>query len=92
MITFYNKTVVQEFTCLVGVCTIHGSVNTKLMDEAKKLKREFSPEFKEWFIQMKAKFDNGLSMHGDANDWWWKPAMRIQIPGVKFPGEEGYDV
>lgn len=90
MITFYNKTDVKEFTCLGGVCTIYGSINTKLMEEVKKLNRDFSPEFKEWFIQMKAKFDNGLPLHGYENDWWWKPAMRIQIPGVKFPGEEGY--
>ena len=92
MITFYNKNDVQEFTCLGGVCTIYGSVNKKLMNESKKLKREFSSEFKEWFIWMKANFDNGLPLHGDENDWWWKPAMRIQMPGVKFPGEEGYEV
>ena len=92
MTTFYIKNDVKEFTCLGGVCTIYGSINLKLMEEAKKLKRDFSSEFKEWYIQMKAKFDNGLPRHGDANDWWWKPAMRIQIPGVKFPGEEGYEV
>lgn len=88
MITFYNKSDVKEFTRLGGVCTIYGSINTKLMEEVKKLKRDFSPEFKEWYIKMKAKFDKNLL--GDENDWWWKPAMRIQIPGVKFPGEEGY--
>lgn len=88
MITFYHKNDVQKFTCLGGVCTTYGSINTKIMEEVKKLKREFSPEFKNWFIWMKANFDTGLPMHGDENDWWWKPAMRIQIPGVKFPGEE----
>ena len=69
---------------------IFGFTNRKLIEEVKKLKRDFTPEFKEWYIQMKAKFDNGLPLHGDENDWWWKPAMRIQMPGVKFPGEEGY--
>lgn len=84
----YIKNDIKEFEILgTG---ISGFINLRLEEEVKKLNRDFSPEFKEWFIQMKAKFDNGLPRHGDENDWWWKPAMRIQIPGVKFPGEEGY--
>lgn len=86
-VIFHNK---DEIPFVILGTGISGFRNEKLIKEAKKLKREFSPEFKEWFIWMKANFDNGLAMHGDENDWWWKPAMRIKMPGVKFPGEEGY--
>ena len=83
------KNDIQEFEILgTG---IFGFRNQQLLEEVKQLKRDFSPEFKDWYIQMKAKFDNGLPRHGDGNDWWWKPAMRIQIPGIKFPGDEGYN-
>ena len=86
----YIKNDIKEFEILgTGISCF---INLRLEEEVKKLKRDFSPEFKEWFIQMKAKFDTGLSRHGNDNDWWWKPAMRIQIPGVKFPGEDGYEV
>lgn len=83
------KNDIQEFEILgTG---IFGFRNQQLLEKVKQLKRDFSPEFKDWYIQMKAKFDNGLSRHGDENDWWWKPALRIQIPGIKFPGDEGYN-
>ena len=69
-----------------GIVDINYFVNNRLMEQSKQLKRKFSNDFKDWFINMKSKFDHGLPMHGDINDWWWVPAMRIHIPGVKIKG------
>jgi hypothetical protein len=69
-----------------GIVTIYYSTNETLIQQCKQLKRNFSQEFKDWFIWMKANFDNGLPLHGDRNDWWWVPAMRLHIPGIQFPG------
>ena len=76
----------EQFTIYGGSVTINGFVNKKLIEQSKTLKRNFSNEFKNWFIWMKANFDSGLPLHGDENDWWWMPAMRIHIPGIKFKG------
>ena len=76
----------EQFTILGGIVTINGFVNKKLMEQSKTLKRNFSNEFKNWFIWMKANFDGSLYCSGDENDWWWMPAMRIRIPGIKFKG------
>ena len=69
-----------------GAIAIHYSINEKLREQCKQLKREFSQEFKDWFIWMKANFDHGLASHGNKDDWWWVPAMRLQMPGIKIKG------
>lgn len=75
-----------HFTSYGGKVPIYGFKNEKLIEQCKELKRTFKKEFKDWFIWMKANFDHGLSLHGDLNDWWWVPAMRLHIPGIKFRG------
>ncbi len=49
-ITFHKKKDVDEFVIYGGVC-IHGSVNHKLQEEVKTMKREFTPEFMAWVHQ-----------------------------------------
>lgn len=89
-IVFHNKKDVEEFVCYGGVCTIHGSVNHKLLEEVKTLKREFTPEFKAWYINMMGTCNNRLLLdsYKNKNEWWFRPALKIAHPEIKtFDGE-----
>ena len=89
-ITFHNKKDVDEFVIYGGVCTIYGSVNHKLREEVKTWKREFSPEFKAWYINMMGTCNHRLLLDSDKNknEWWFRPALKIAHPEIKtFDGE-----
>lgn len=88
-ITFHNKKDVDEFVIYGGVC-IHGSVNNKLREEVKTWKREFTPEFKAWYINMMGTCNNRLLLDCDKykNEWWFRPALKIAHPEIEtFDGE-----
>ena len=81
---------VEEYAIYGGVCIIHGSVNHKLIEEVKTWKREFTPEFKEWYINMMGTCNHRLLLDSDKfkNEWWFRPAMKIAHPEIKtFDGE-----
>lgn len=83
-ITLYDNDV-TPYIIYSGKKTISGFVNKKLLEEVKQRKREFSKEFKDWYIWMKANFDN-LIHHNEMCNWRWIPAMRLQYPGIRFEG------
>jgi hypothetical protein len=88
-IVFHNKKDVEEFVIYDGVC-IHGSVNHKLREEVKTWKREFTPEFKNWYINMMGTCNHRLLLDCDKtkNEWWFRPALKIAHPEIKtFDGE-----
>lgn len=87
---FHNKKDVEEYAIYGGVCIIHGSVNLKLIEEVKTWKREFTPEFKEWYINMMGTCNHRLLLDSDKfkNEWWFRPALKIAHPEIKtFDGE-----
>lgn len=89
-ITFHNKKDVDEFVIYGGVCTIHGSVNHKLREEVTTWKREFTPEFKAWYINMMGTCNHRLLLDSDKNknEWWFRPALKIAHPEIQtFDGE-----
>ena len=87
---FHNKKDVEEYAIYGGVCIIHGSVNRKLIEEVKTWKREFTPEFKAWYINMMGTCNHRLLLDSDKfkNEWWFRPALKIAHPEIKtFDGE-----
>ena len=89
-IIFHNKKDVEEFVSYGGVCTIYGAVNHKLREEVKTWKREFTPEFKAWYINMMGTCNHRLLLDSDKNknEWWFRPALKIAHPEIKtFDGE-----
>lgn len=66
-----------------GHRTIHTFVNEELAQKSGMFERKFSKAFKKWYIRVKS-WSTTL-FYEDHNAWWWKPAMRIQCPGVIFP-------
>ena len=87
---FHNKKDVEEYAIYGGVCIIHGSVNLKLIEEVKTWKREFTPEFKEWYINMMGTCNHRLLLDSDKfkNEWWFRPSLKIAHPEIKtFDGE-----
>lgn len=67
-IKFYDNDV-TPYIIYNGKNTISGFVNKKLLEEVKQRKREFSKEFKDWYIWMKANFDKDLRHHDEVCDW-----------------------
>jgi len=89
-VVFHNKKDVEEFVIYGGVCTIHGAVNHKLREEVKTWKREFTPEFKAWYINMMGTCNHRLLLDSDKNknEWWFRPALKIAHPEIQtFDGE-----
>ena len=82
---FHNKKDVEEYAIYGGVCIIHGSVNHKLIEEVKTWKREFTPEFKAWYINMMGTCNHRLLLDSDKfkNEWWFRPALKIAHPEIK---------
>ena len=82
-IVFHNKKDVEEFVCYGGACAIHGSVNHKLREEVKTWKREFTPEFKAWYINMMGTCNHRLLLDCDKNknEWWFNTddAFKLHI-------------
>ena len=86
----FHKKDIEEYVIYGGVCTIHGSVNYKLLEEIKKWKRDFSPEFKDWYINMMGTCCHRLLLDSDKNknEWWFRPALKIAHPEIQtFDGE-----
>lgn len=84
------KNDVEEFVINGGVACIRGSVNHKLIEEVKTWKREFTPEFKEWYINMMGTCNVRLLLDSDKykNEWWFRPALKIAHPEFEtFEGE-----
>lgn len=68
---------------LKGNRTIRTFVDEDLVQKSGMFKRNFTQAFKDWYIRVKS-WSPFLFME-NRNAWWWKPAMRIQCPGVIFP-------
>lgn len=90
-IVFHNKKDIEEYDVYGcnNVC-IHCWVNHKLLEEVKTWKREFTPEFKAWYINMMGTCNNRLLLDSDKNknEWWFRPALKIAHPEIQtFDGE-----
>lgn len=71
---------------LKGNRTIRTFVDEDLVQKSGTFKRNFTQAFKDWYIRVKS-WSTSLFME-NRNAWWWKPAMRIQCPGVIFPKDD----
>ena len=81
-----NNENIQESELYWGGPSISTRVNKTVINGVKtknKTEDDYSPEFREWYINMQAKSKN-LGLSGSVNDWWWKPAMELAYPGIQF--------
>ena len=89
-IIFHNKKDIEEYVVYGGHVCIRGSVNHKLLEEVKTWKRDFTPEFKAWYINMMGTCNSRLLLDSDKNknEWWFRPALKIAHPEIQtFDGE-----
>ena len=77
---------------LFFICSVSSSepdANT-LREEVKTWKREFTPEFKAWYINMMGTCNHRLLLDSDKNknEWWFRSALKIAHPEIEtFDGE-----
>lgn len=64
---------------------IHMVQNLDLINNAKSIEKKLSPEFRSWWIKFKSTCG---SLYRETNEWWYKPAMKLRYPDIKFLDEE----